>query len=101
MWPFRGFSLSLAGFVVAVLGIAGFVLWEQRMQARGREPLFDFTLLKYKSFRFGLLTVAIVALGEFGVIFVLSLYLQGVLGYTALATGLQDSLHLIERGDRF
>ncbi len=88
VWPFRGFSLSLAGFVVAVLGIAGFVLWEQRMQARGREPLFDFTLLKYKSFRFGLLTVAIVALGEFGVIFVLSLYLQGVLGYTALATGL-------------
>jgi EmrB/QacA subfamily drug resistance transporter len=88
VWPFRGFSLSLASFVVAAIGIAGFVLWEQRMQAAGREPLFDFTLLQYKSFRFGLLTVAIVALGEFGVIFVLSLYLQGVLGYTALATGL-------------
>jgi EmrB/QacA subfamily drug resistance transporter len=87
-WPFRGFSLSLASFVVAALGFVGFVLWEQRMQAMGREPLFDFTLLRYKSFRFGLLTVAIVALGEFGVIFVLSLYLQGVLGYTALATGL-------------
>jgi hypothetical protein len=29
-----------------------------------------------------------VALGEFGVIFVLSLYLQGVLGYTAFRTGL-------------
>jgi EmrB/QacA subfamily drug resistance transporter len=87
-WPFTGFSLSLAGFVVAVLCLAGFVLWELRMPAMGQEPLFDFTLLGYKSFRFGLLTVAIVALGEFGVIFVLSLYLQGVLGYTALATGL-------------
>ena len=87
-WPFASFSLSLASFAVAVLGLAGFILWELRMQARGREPLFDFTLLGYRSFRFGLLTVAIVALGEFAVIFVLSLYLQGVLGYTALATGL-------------
>ena len=87
-WPFRSFSLSLASFVVAAIGVAGFVLWEQRTQRVGVEPLFDFTLLRYRSFRFGLLTVAIVALGEFGVIFVLSLYLQGVLGYTALATGL-------------
>jgi predicted MFS family arabinose efflux permease len=71
-----------------VLGIAGFILYEIRVKARGREPLFDFSLLGYKSFRYGLLTVSIVALGEFGVIFVLSLYLQGVLGYTALATGL-------------
>ena len=58
------------------------------MKARGKEPLFDFSLLGYRSFRFGLITVSIVALGEFGVIFALSLYLQGVLGYTAFATGL-------------
>ncbi|MGA2976772.1 MAG: DHA2 family efflux MFS transporter permease subunit [Spirochaetia bacterium] len=87
-WPFTGFSVSLASFVVAALGIAGFLLWEINVKSRGREPLFDLTLLSYRSFRFGLLTVSIVALGEFGVIFVLSLYLQGVLGYTALATGL-------------
>jgi EmrB/QacA subfamily drug resistance transporter len=87
-WPFKAFSVSLASFVVAAVGIAGFLVWEIHVKAKGREPLFDLGLLGYRSFRFGLLTVAIVALGEFGVIFVLSLYLQGVLGYTALATGL-------------
>jgi EmrB/QacA subfamily drug resistance transporter len=87
-WPFKAFSVSLASFVVATIGFAGFIAWEVRVKARGREPLFDLSLLGYRSFRFGLLTVAIVALGEFGVIFVLSLFLQGVLGYTALATGL-------------
>jgi EmrB/QacA subfamily drug resistance transporter len=87
-WPFAAFSLSFASFVVAALGTAGFVLWELRMAAKGREPLFDLGLLRYRGFRYGLITVAIVALGEFGVIFVLSLYLQGVLGYSALKTGL-------------
>ena len=87
-WPFAGFSVSIAAFVVAAVGLAGFVLWENALRRRGREPLFDFGLLGYRSFRFGLLTVAIVALGEFGIIFVMSLYLQGVLGYTALKTGL-------------
>ena len=87
-WPFAGVSFSAASFVIAIAGIAGFVFWELSLKKRGKEPLFDFTLLGYRSFRFGLLTVSIVALGEFGVIFALSLYLQGVLGYTALATGL-------------
>jgi EmrB/QacA subfamily drug resistance transporter len=87
-WPATGFSVSLASFVVAALGLAGFILWELLLKRKGREPLFDFSLLGYRSFRFGLLTVSIVALGEFGVLLVLSLYLQGVLGYTALATGL-------------
>ena len=87
-WPFTGFSVSLASIVVAALGCAGFIVWEMALKRKGREPLFDFSLLGYRSFRFGLLTVSIVALGEFGVLFVLSLYLQGVLGYTALATGL-------------
>ena len=62
------------------------------MARRGHEPLFDLGLLRYRGFRYGLITVSIVALGEFGVIFVLSLYLQGVLGYTALKTGLSPIL---------
>jgi EmrB/QacA subfamily drug resistance transporter len=87
-WPFTAFSVSAAAFVIAVLGTTAFVLRERGVERRGREPLFDLGLLKYRGFRYGLITVSIVALGEFGVIFVLSLYLQGVLGYTALQTGL-------------
>lgn len=45
-------------------------------------------LLRYVGFRFGLLTVGAVALGAFGILFLLSLYLQAVRGLTALNTWL-------------
>lgn len=45
-------------------------------------------MLRFTGFRFGLLTVSVVALGEFGILFILSLYLQEVRGLTALDTGL-------------
>jgi len=86
-WPFTSISVTPVSFAIGLLALAAFVVWETRLQQRGGEPLFDFTLLRLRGFRFGLITVAIVALGEFGVIFVISLYLQGVIGLSAFATG--------------
>ncbi len=87
-WPLENVSISLVAAIIGVVALAMFVWWEQRVKRQGKEPLFDFSLTRFPSFRYGLITVAIVALGEFGVIFVLSLYLQGVLGLTAFQTGL-------------
>lgn len=87
-WPYENVSITFASMVISIILLALFVWWELRMQRKGKEPLFDFTLTRFNSFRFGLITVAIVALGEFGIIFVLSLYLQGVLGLSAFQTGL-------------
>jgi EmrB/QacA subfamily drug resistance transporter len=87
-WPLESIAVTPFSFLIGALGLLAFVLWETRLQARGGSPLFDLSLLRFRSFRFGLLTVAIVALGEFGIIFVLSLYLQGVRGLSAFNTGL-------------
>ena len=65
-------------FIIAVLFIENFVWYEMWLTRHSKEPLFDFSLLRYPAFRFGLFTVAIVALGEFGIVFIMSLYLQGV-----------------------
>ena len=73
------------GLMVAVL----FVLWERRMEAKGGEPIFEFSLLRYRSFGFGLLTIFIVALGEFGTFLALSIYLQLAKGMGAFETGIQ------------
>ena len=75
-------------FALGAVALALFVWWELRLQRRGGDPLFDFTLLRFRSFRFGLITVSIVALGEFGLVLVLSLFLQSVRGLTAFQTGL-------------
>ncbi len=86
-WPFTGISITPVSFAIGLLALSAFVGWETRLQRRGGDPLFDFSLLRLRGFRFGLLTVAIVALGEFGMIFVISLYLQGVVGLSAFRTG--------------
>jgi EmrB/QacA subfamily drug resistance transporter len=87
-WPFTEVSVTVVAFVVGAVALALFVWWELRLQRRGSDPLFDFTLMRFRSFRFGLITVSIVALGEFGLVFVLSIFLQTVRGLTAFQTGL-------------
>lgn len=87
-WPDGGIAITPVMFALSVVFLAAFVFWEASVARRGRTPLFDFGLLKYRGFRFGLLTVLIVALGEFGILFILSIYYQSVRGLSAFDTGI-------------
>ena len=87
-WPLENVSIIPVAFGFGFASLAAFVLIELRRQRAGRFILFDFTLWQNPSFRFGNLTATIVALGEFGLLFALPLFLQGVLGYSAFETGL-------------
>lgn len=86
-WPEGALAITPVMFALSVVFLGAFVAWDLWLARRGRSPLFDFGLLRYRGFRFGLLTVLIVALGEFGVIFVFSIYYQSVRGLTAFDTG--------------
>jgi EmrB/QacA subfamily drug resistance transporter len=76
---------SLAGFGIAALAIAGFVVWERRVA----QPMLDVTL--FRNLRFtaasGSVTVAFFAL--FGFIFMVTQYFQFLKGYSPLGTGLR------------
>jgi predicted MFS family arabinose efflux permease len=72
---------------VAAVLLSAFVIVEGRRRRRGRSVLVDFTLFSIGSFRYGNVAALIVSLGEFGLIFVIPLFLQSVLGYTAFETG--------------
>lgn len=87
-WPYTALAITPVMFAVGVFFLGSFVIYEIRLKRRGGDPLFDFDLLRYRGFRFGLITVLIVALGEFGILFVLSIYLQTVRGLSAFDTGL-------------
>lgn len=78
--------------LVFVAGVVMFILFvfAERWQERKRwEPLFEFGMLRYRSFRYGLLTISIATLGEFGTFLVLSLYFQIAKGMGAFETGVQ------------
>jgi EmrB/QacA subfamily drug resistance transporter len=70
-------------FGVAVVAFTVFVLLELRQ----RNPMLDLSLFRNSTFTGANLTMALVALSMFGVFFYVSLFVQGVLGYSPVKAG--------------
>lgn len=88
-WPVTNpVSLPAVSIIAGVALLSLFSFYEIRRLRKGRVPLFDFSLLKFKGFRYGLFTVAIVAMGEFGAVFIISIFLQTVKALSAIDAGL-------------
>jgi EmrB/QacA subfamily drug resistance transporter len=81
-------SLPLVSIMTGLVLLSIFAFYEIRRLRMGKVPLFDFSLLKFKGFRYGLFTVTIVAMGEFGAVFIISIFLQTVKGLSAFNAGL-------------
>ncbi|MER7211306.1 MULTISPECIES: MFS transporter [Streptosporangium] len=85
-WPFALSPVPVA-FAASALALTAFVLVERGRGRRGQVALLDLSLLSITSFRNGNIAALIVSLGEFGVLFALPLWMQFVLGYSPLETG--------------
>ena len=73
-----------AGFALAAVAAAAFVLAEHRSRA----PMLPLGLFRVTEFRSGTLVGLLINLGFYGQLFVMSLYFQDIRGYPALRTGL-------------
>jgi len=71
-------------FVLGVVLLGLFVLWERRRE----EPLVPFVLFRQRNFTIGNLLAAIVSFGMMGLFLPLTIFLQSVLGFSALKAGL-------------
>ncbi len=87
-WPSGLLSPVPVALALGAGSLALFAVVEPRRASTGREVLLDLGLFRLGSFRDGNLTSAVLGLGEFGVIFVLPLFLQAVMGFTAFRVGL-------------
>lgn len=77
--------------VMLVLGIILFVcfkLWTERRKRQNKTPLLDFEIFKSKTFSFGNVTQMTLNLALMGTLFILPVYMQQVLHYTAVQTGI-------------
>jgi EmrB/QacA subfamily drug resistance transporter len=73
----------IGSFVVAAISLAAFVQLE-RVQ---RAPMLDLSLFRSGTYAGANLAMLLVALAMFGVFFFVSLYMQNVLGYSAVQAG--------------
>jgi len=77
-------SPATIGIFVAGLSLGAIFIWTEK---RGRHPLLPFAMLRNPSLVLGLIT-AFLFMATFGtLLYFLSIYLQDVLRYTALSTG--------------
>lgn len=76
-----GTILSL--FAVAAVGIAAFIV----LEARQRLPMFDLGLFRNSTFVGANITALLIMVAMFGMFFFLSLFMQNILGYTAVQAG--------------
>ncbi|MFC4031915.1 MFS transporter [Streptomyces polygonati] len=85
----RQWSGSLKWLLVplALLILAGFVLWERRHAVR-HAPLVDMKLFRHRSYGLGVLLSLLYFAGFTSIFFILTLFLQNGRGYSALEAGL-------------
>ncbi|MFG2132671.1 MFS transporter [Streptomyces sp. NPDC048751] len=75
---------SVTTLAVALVALAGFVGWENVTKA----PMVPLVLFKHRNFSGGSLSLALVQIGNGGLLLVLTQYLQFVLGYSPVKAGL-------------
>lgn len=86
-WGTERVWLSMVGGLILLVG---FFIWERRVNRRpGGEPLLDLALFRSKAYLWGVLLAAVAILAMFGVLFTLPQYFQGVLGTTAMGSGVR------------
>ena len=78
-------DLVLTCFAVAAVLLAAFVVTEMRI----RNPMFDLGLFRLPTFSGGLVAAFGLSASIFSMLLYLVLYIQDVLGYSALATGVR------------
>lgn len=88
-WPADApVSVVPIAFAVAIVALVLFVLWERHRERVRRSAILDLNLFRLPTFTWGNLTAAMVAVGEFAIIFVLPLYLVNALGLDVMGAGL-------------
>lgn len=84
-WPV---SIVPVAMLLAAGLMTAFVRLERSKERRGANPLFEFSQMRFKTFRYGLLTLGILAMGQLAVLFALPLFLQNAVHLTAAENGL-------------
>jgi EmrB/QacA subfamily drug resistance transporter len=82
-----GISVVVVTFILGALLLVALVVFESHRGKTDKTPLVDLELFAIRRYGFGNIVALVVSLGEFGILFVLPLWLQSVAGLDPLTTG--------------
>jgi MFS family permease len=88
VWPAtKPISIIPIIFLTSAVILTCFYFLERWKERNDRDPLFEFKHLRLRTYRYGLLTGLIVAMGQLGITFVLPVFLQDGRHLTAVQNG--------------
>jgi EmrB/QacA subfamily drug resistance transporter len=88
VWPAsRPVSIAPVAIGLSALVLTAFYFYERSRERRHLDPLFEFGQLEHPSFRYGLQTTMVLAMGQFGLLLVIPVLLQDGQHFTAVRTG--------------
>jgi predicted MFS family arabinose efflux permease len=88
-WPStRAVSMIPIVFALSLATLGLFYVVERSKERRNAAPLFEFAHLRFATYRYGLLTGLVVAMGQLGLSFVLPVFLQEGRHLSAATNGL-------------
>lgn len=82
-WGWRSQSI-ISLFLISGFSLAAFIVWEGSIE----HPLIDIRVFKNKVVLASMMTMSLLTVGMMGIIFVIPLYAESLLGYSPLKTGL-------------
>ncbi len=89
IWPAAmPISIVPVAFLLAGCALAGFYRVQRRKERDDEHPLFEFSNLQRRGFRYGILTLMLLAMGQVAFLFVMSVVLQDGRHLSAVETGL-------------
>ncbi|MSR68704.1 MFS transporter [Candidatus Saccharibacteria bacterium] len=90
-YPIAPFGISIVTFLIfaGILLLAYFLSYQKTLQNKGKDPLFDVTVLKIPQLRSGLAVQTSQSLVIGASFFVMPVYLEMVIGLDALQTGIR------------
>lgn len=81
-------SIVLLSLILALILIISFIFWERYWEAKGNTPIVSMKIFKNRQFTSSVSTVALMALGQAGMLFSVPIFFQAVRGLDAYRTGL-------------
>ncbi|CAN5456113.1 DHA2 family efflux MFS transporter permease subunit [soil metagenome] len=89
IWPTSmPVSVAPVAFVIAAALLFGFYKVQRAKERAGADPLFEFSNLQRPGFRYGTITLLLLAMGQVAFLFVMSVVLQDGRHLSAVDTGL-------------
>ena len=87
-WSNTSISIIPVTIALSVIFLTAFIVIQILKTKRNLSPAIDMNFFVHRTFKYGLIAIGVIALGEFSSLFTVPIFLQSIKGFTPIQSGL-------------